>query len=189
MDKSLDDLIKEKAKTGKSKFQGKFKGSSNRNERRTEPYKNQTALVQPTTQNTKINYTGSSTQQKATFSVKSLLPPNQSVKPSTVGVSTAISNYAASAPIVNSGGSIFDRIGNKKSQQSGTSVTISNLGQDVTVADLGELCGRYRNYYFDDYIILNPSFLLQHRRGSFISFYCNWCEGSQRSKCCLCTTV
>lgn len=148
MDRPLDELIKEKQQKFKIKqntnnrseinknsdsFKGKLKvsshGSSNRQDRRQEPYQNQRASFPPTNP---VKREITREQPKTmTFAVNNQPKPSMS------------SQQSSSVSKV----SIFERIGNgtkpgsASSHSSGTSVTISNINNDVTLADLSELCG------------------------------------------------
>jgi hypothetical protein len=125
MDKSLDELIKESSQSRpkKNKFSAKSKSTNSRASRIQEPYKvNNSARI--------VSQNMASTQST------SFVPPKMKI--------TANLNMTNENLNTIKSGSIFDRLGNKSSQKlhaSGTSVTIGNLNQDISLADLSELCG------------------------------------------------
>jgi len=112
MDKSLEEIIKERNAEKKSKFQAKAKTANvNREARKTysEPLKS---------------------VQKAHF-VERKQPPQQQQHHQ--------SQYSATAAVPSN---ILNRLGSKSQTTSiGTPVSISNLNQEVTLTDLTELCG------------------------------------------------
>ena len=146
MDRPLDDLIKEKHQQHKNNqknknFKGKIsKTEGKRQERKEEPYNKQKPTLQQSHINKRDNLTftvnnkqaKNSNPENLTFSVN-----NRNQKKTAVPVSQ--DNHSPKL-------SIFERIGNvsnstKDSINSGTAVTISNINNDVTLADLSELCG------------------------------------------------
>ena len=145
MDRSLEEIIKDNQHQKKSERKsgggrggaggGKVRGRSGREDREVKPYsdkpKRDSAIRQP-------------------FAQKQDRPRSQNshrlVQPTAhhfQHVNTEVPDVTTSAG--NSGLSIFERIGTKKAATtgpvvSGTSVTISNLNGEISIADLSELC-------------------------------------------------
>ena len=180
MDRPLDDLIKENQKPRTTKppkgtaFKHKSKQTNiNRSARSVEPY-----TLKNTHEKSSRRVSTSDTPQFSTTFVKfSEQPPpqtfkrtiKQDVNNNTTFQTTATAS-ATNTTTMNKG--IFDRIGTNTSHipASGTSVTISNLNQDVTLADLSELSGTVGEVLSASFLQLNSQLNKLAKKEAIIIF-------------------